>query len=131
MKPIYCYFYISLILTALVGGCASGPEVDPLAEVKLTLSQMETIAEALERYKKRCGSYPTQMQGLQALEAPPIRKPLCKKWGPEPYMVEVPLDAWDNFFNYSVENGEFTLQSLGADKREGGEGVNADISREE
>lgn len=125
------FYYFSVLLIIFATGCTSTPEKDKFADVKETMVRMEAIAESLERYKKKCGSYPTQMQGLQALEEPPIREPLCKKWGPEPYMIDVPLDAWENFFNYTVKDGQFTIQSLGADKREGGEGVNADIKREE
>ena len=44
---------------------------------------------------------------------------------------EVPKDPWENDFVYELEGAEYVLISLGKDRREGGSGVDADISSED
>jgi len=58
----------------------------------------------------------------------------CQQYWDGPYLEEgVPLDPWNNAYQYKVpgENGlAFYLASLGKDGQEGGEGDNADIIHE-
>ena len=44
-------------------------------------------------------------------------------WGPKPYLKELPKDAWKNDFIYELDGSDFTLISLGRDKREGWKGL--------
>ena len=46
----------------------------------------------------------------------------------EPIMRSIPLDPWDNEYEYVVESdGSFVITSFGADGGPGGEGDDADI----
>lgn len=49
------------------------------------------------------------------------------KYGP--YLLQEPKDPWGNLVGYTTNSArqEFTLYSLGADGKEGGENENADI----
>ena len=42
----------------------------------------------------------------------------------------VPKDPWGNDFRYVAQGRRFTLTSLGADGKEGGSGLDADLSNE-
>lgn len=87
--------------------------------------QIKEIGKQLDMFRADCGSYPTAEQGLEALmEAPGD----CSTWGPEPYIDKIPKDPWKSDFVYEVDGSSYTLTSLGADKREGGTGADADIS---
>ena len=66
-------------------------------------------------------------QGLAALNTRPSDEP---KWD-GPYLRKaVPLDPWDNPYQYRQpgERGEYDLFSVGKDGQPGGDGENADIS---
>ena len=95
------------------------------ANVKTTKIAMTEIMKALDLYYADCGTYP---QDLGAL----VEKPSdCSNWGPEPYIKKVHKDAWNSEFVYEPRGSTFVLKSLGNDKREGGSGVDADLSSEE
>jgi general secretion pathway protein G len=98
------------------------------AKVKEARIQMAEIGKALDIYLTDCGSYPTSEQGLGALlEAPPD----CKNWGPDAYIKKMPTDPWGTPFVYEMHGNNYTLKSLGDDKREGGTGTAADISSDD
>ncbi len=98
------------------------------AKVKEAKIQLAEVSKALDLYLTDCGSYPTTEQGLQALlEAPSD----CKNWGPDAYLKKMPTDPWGTPFVYEMHANNFTLKSLGDDKKEGGTGTAADISTED
>ena len=89
--------------------------------------QLREIGKALDMYNMGCGSYPTTDQGLAALQKSPGEE-ACPNWGPEPYVKKEPKDPWNRPLVYeSADGSEFTLKSLGKDKKEGGEEYNKDI----
>jgi len=98
--------------------------------VTRTKTMIETLDSALERFKLDVGRYPSEAEGLAAL----ARKPAgVENWqGPYIKTPYVPKDAWNNDYIYevNVSDGSAVLRSYGADGREGGEGVNADLSSE-
>jgi general secretion pathway protein G len=71
----------------------------------------------LNSYRLHVGSYPTTTQGLQALCEPPadLRNPA--KWrGPYLDDEKLPLDPWDNPYQYELLNAEvYRISSWGAD----------------
>ncbi len=80
-------------------------------------SEIATMASALKQYYAEKASYPTTSQGLKIL-APNFIEKLNK-------------DPWKNDYIYRVpgaDNHAFEILSLGADKQEGGTGINQDIS---
>ena len=89
--------------------------------------QVAAFRQALDLYRLDVGDYPTTEQGLKALiEAPPG----ATGWN-GPYLdgQTVPLDPWGNDYVYRVPGADepYDLLSLGADKRKGGSGEDADI----
>lgn len=97
------------------------------ARVTATKTSMRNIANTLEIYRLDNFHYPSSEQGLQALIERPTGFPEPRGWGPEPYLKSLPLDPWGNEFTYQQEGTSFDLTSYGADGKEGGEGVAADI----
>jgi general secretion pathway protein G len=98
------------------------------AKQKLVCVQMKNVGETLKMFKLDNGMYPTTEEGLDAL---------AKNPDPERYTNysrsgyfekgKLPLDSWQNPFVYLTTDDGFDLVSLGADKKEGGEGDAADI----
>ncbi len=77
--------------------------------------QIEMLGQALDLYRLENHKYPTTEEGLEAL------KSYLKK--------ALPKDPWKNEYVYTSpgEHGEYDLVSYGADKAEGGEGLDLDI----
>jgi len=119
---------IVLVLTSSVGFMAFR-YVDR-ARVASVQSQIENYSLALNTYYIDTNHYPTEEQGLEALWERPVLEPVPDEWH-GPY-VDKPIapDPWGNDYEYvrPGPNGlPFGIRSLGADGREGGEGVDADI----
>ncbi len=90
--------------------------------------QIENFKSALDLYAIDVGGYPTTAQGLKALMANPGG---VRGWnGPYLRSNALPEDPWGGAYNYRApgQHGAFDLYSLGADKREGGSGDDADIT---
>jgi general secretion pathway protein G len=94
-----------------------------VGQAKIAMGQ---IANALAMYKNDCGKYPESLDGLVTADA------ACTNWGPDAYLKKKALnDPWGNPFIYSLENGEFSLMSLGSDGRPGGDVYKKDIPYEQ
>ena len=91
-------------------------------------ADIATIEQALELYKLQNDSYPSTTDGLQALVAAPADADPAK-YQRGGYIKKLPNDPWGKAYLYAApgQHGEIDIWSLGADKKEGGEGVNADI----
>ncbi|HHU82637.1 MAG TPA: type II secretion system major pseudopilin GspG [Firmicutes bacterium] len=120
-----------LILVAALLALVGPPIMNRLDEgrVKTAQAQMAMLKSALDFYRLDTGTYPSTEEGLVAL----ARKPEAgsPRWR-GPYLDgPVPEDPWGNPYVYRYpgeRNPEsFDLYSLGADGREGGTGINADI----
>lgn len=102
------------------------------ASVKQARIQIKQLESKLDQYYTDCNSYPTTDQGLQALFENPGSE-TCANWGPQPYinsMKEV-NDPFGKQLVYESDGAEYKIISLGADKKEGGDGANADIANGE
>jgi len=96
------------------------------AKINTTKAQISAFESALGAYRLDVGAFPTTDQGLQALRTRPAG---VENWD-GPYLPkELPLDAWGHPYVYRCpsEHGDYEIISYGADGREGGEGVDADI----
>lgn len=106
---------IVLILSAGVGVMAS-KQLDR-AKIAAVKSQMSNFRIALEMYNQDCNRYPTEEQGLEALQNRPLLHPVSKGWD-GPYLdKELPLDPWDETYIYSNpgENGlPYSITSTGS-----------------
>jgi general secretion pathway protein G len=90
------------------------------AAVNRAKQDIRAIETALNLYRLEHYRYPTTDEGLEVLTGGEGRKQFLRR---------VPVDPWNHPYQYVYpgRNGEFDVFSLGADGREGGEGVNAVI----
>lgn len=116
------------LLAGLVGPKLFG-KVDS-SKVQAAAAQVKMFKGALETFRLDVGRFPTQAEGLAALNRAPADDRAKARWR-GPYMdQDLPVDPWDNGYVYSLPgaNGQpFALYSLGADGKRGGEGNDADI----
>ncbi len=91
-------------------------------------SDIKAIESALIQYSADNFMYPTTEQGLEALEKKPSSDPIPSNYARQGY-IKLNDDPWGMPYQYAYpgESGEFDIYSLGADKEEGGEGLNSDI----
>jgi general secretion pathway protein G len=92
-------------------------------------ADVATIVQALKLYKLDNGTYPSTDQGLAALVKKPERGEIPRNWKAGGYLERLPKDPWDTDYQYLNPGirGEVDVYSLGADRKPGGEGVDADI----
>ena len=99
------------------------------AKVKTTKQNISSLGMGLRLYHLNNSTYPSTEQGLRALMQKPDVGNIPKKWeGPYMDANRLPVDGWDNPFQYSLTGQVFEIRSLGADGREGGSDLNADLS---
>ena len=97
------------------------------ARVKAAELQLQTVASAVELFKSDVGRYPTAQEGLTALVVEPSG---LEGWtGPYLKDSKALLDPWNRPLIYTPDpsGGTFVVQSLGADGKPGGTGVNRDL----
>lgn len=110
----------ALIVPNIIGR----PDEARVAAAKLDI---QSIGNALEYYRLDNTVYPSTDQGLEALVSEPSGFPEPRNWNPEGYLDKVPEDPWGEPYLYFNEERTIEVYSFGADRQEGGEGVNADI----
>jgi len=111
---------LGIIATVVVANIGNKP--DP-AKAKLTGAQIKLLRADVELFKADHNRYPASLEEL-------VRRPADidpKQW--HEYRSEVPLDGWSRPFRYQQPGarGPFDIVSLGADGKEGGDGVDADL----
>ncbi len=114
------------IVMGIVGGNYLGQ--GEKAKAKAAKIEIEQISQTLDLFKLEVGRYPTTQEGLQALITAPTG---VANWnGPYWKKNTLPKDPWTNEYKYSSpgQHGAYDLWSYGADGKEGGEGVNKDIT---
>ena len=106
-----------LVLPGIIGKAES-------AKAKASSSQISRISMSVESFYLDTGNTPSSLEelinepsGVTGWNGPYIKNSLLKDpWG-QPYMYKVPGD-----------HGDFDIESYGADRQQGGEGNNADIT---
>lgn len=110
------------LLIALVGPNVIGRAEK--AKPEAVRAQIENFGIALDMFKLDVGRYPTEEEGLQALNT---RPPGLEKWD-GPYLKKgVPKDPWDRPYAYRNSGNDYEVTSYGADGVPGGAGLDADI----
>ena len=120
---------LGILATFLIPKIMSRPDEARVIKAK---NDIKAIESALKLYKLDNGVYPSTEQGLQALITKPDTDPVPSNWRKGGYLDtdKVPVDPWGHPYIYRSpgENGrDYEIISYGADGKEGGEGVNADI----
>jgi general secretion pathway protein G len=120
---------VVLVLIGIVLGIVGGNFIGRGEKAKADAAKIEIgqIGQSLDLFKLEVGRYPSSQEGLQALIAQP---PGINNWnGPYWKKSTLPKDPWGNEYKYIApgQTGPYDIVSLGADGKEGGDGVNKDI----
>jgi general secretion pathway protein G len=121
---------VVLVLIGIVLGIVGGNFIGKGEKAKADAARIEIgqISQTLDLYKLEIGRYPSSQEGLQALISAPAG---TANWnGPYWKKNTLPKDPWGNEYKYVAPGtkGPYDIISLGADGKEGGEGVDKDIS---
>ena len=114
---------IVITIIAIIGGFAITRFTGTIDKTKVTAVKTDigTFETALDAYYLNHNTYPATEEGLQKL----IDDDLLKN------KKDTLLDPWNNPYQYRYP-GQYSknpeIWSLGADGKEGGEGINADIT---
>lgn len=112
---------LGLVMT-FVGGKVLG--AGDKAKADLTRLKMKEVAASIEQFQLRYNGLPQSLGSLTQCTAETGE-------GCVPITKEDSLkDAWGNPFSYTLENNgrSYRLKTLGADGKDGGDGVNFDAS---
>jgi len=124
---------VVLVLIGIVMGIVGSNFLGRGEKAKADAAKIEIgqISQSLDLFKLEVGRYPSTQEGLQALIAAPAG---VTNWnGPYWKKQSVPKDPWGNEYKYAApgQSGPYDIISLGADGKEGGDGVNKDITNRE
>jgi general secretion pathway protein G len=116
---------IALTLLAIAGTFVVQNVFQSLEEGRVSSAKIQIgkLGEILRDYRRKCGGYPLTEQGLDALVAKPSGGKECKKYPPNGFIEsgKVPVDPWENDFEYESDGKRYEIISLGSDGEEGGE----------
>ncbi len=124
---------IVIAILALLAGFVGTNVIKRFEESKVssTKIQIKQLGVILDDFRRVCGFYPSTEQGLDALVKAPTGGRQCKNYDPDGFVKKVPQDAWNHDFVYISDYNKYTIKSLGADGKEGGEGFDKDISSDD
>lgn len=121
---------VVVIIIGLLAAIVAPNVIGRLGDAEITKAKAEiaNFENALSLFYMDNRVYPTSEQGLEALAAQPA-DPNIRNWKEGGYMRRIPNDPWGRpyLYLYPGNNGEVDIYTLGADGRQGGEGINADI----
>jgi len=114
---------IGILATLVVVRYAGKTDEAKVAAAKSQLAQMET---AVLSFYAHLGRMPKSL--LELVEKPSG----ATAWQEGGYLKgkEVPKDPWGNDWRFTSAGRRFEIVSLGADGKEGGQGLDADLSTE-
>lgn len=99
------------------------------AMVEKARADVALLEQGVEMYRLDNLAYPTVEQGLDALVTAPAEIASPERYRKDGYVRRLPMDPWGSPYQYVQpgEHGPFDIYSLGANRRLGGEGLDADI----
>jgi len=120
-----------IIVVVLIGGIVAFAASNVFggrdrANVRLATAQVQTLAEKVNQFEMDTGTLPNSLSDL-------VNSPGGVSGWLGPYAKAGDLnDPWNTPFEYRVpgDSGAFDIVSYGADRKPGGESVNADIRYE-
>lgn len=121
---------VVLVILGLLAAFAAPQVLKYLGSAKTDAAeaQIKNISAILDLYRLEVGSYPSEADGLEALVTAPAD---AKRWnGPYVKKRDSLVDPWGELYSYRMpgDYGDFDLYSLGADRTEGGEGEDQDVT---
>jgi len=110
---------IVMVIIAILGALVLPRFMDMPQKARVTAAktQMKNFEVGLQKLSFETGNFPSTEEGLNALVT-------------ERIMKKIPKDPWGNEYQYRSPgevDPDFEIWSFGADGKEGGEGVNADL----
>ena len=115
---------VVIVIIGLLAGIVTVNVRAHLIKARQNVAKQEiaTIVMALNSFYGTYGRYPSNEEGLGILSRPSEKLP-------EPLLESNPVDPWGNAYQYNCpgSNKPYEVICNGADGREGGEGVDADI----
>jgi general secretion pathway protein G len=98
------------------------------ARIQKAKADIATIENGLELYRLQMSTYPTTAQGIGALVTAPAGAD-ASRYQRGGYIKRLPDDPWGRAYLYASpgQHGEADVWTYGADGKEGGEGIDADI----
>ncbi len=102
------------------------------SKAQTTKLQMDNFKAALQDYYLDNNVYPTTEQGLGALIQKPTTGTEPSNYNPDGYLKtkELPKDAWGQEFIYESDGAKYSIKSFGKDRKDGGDGNDADLTVE-
>ncbi|MEJ6002194.1 type II secretion system major pseudopilin GspG [Paucibacter soli] len=123
---------VVLVIIGLIAGLVGPKLFSKLDQGKVSAAnaQVKYLRSSVDSMRLDLGRFPTTEEGLALLMRPPVDPAQAGRWR-GPYLADaLPLDPWDNPYQYSVPGADgqpFALYSFGADGKRGGEGDAKDI----
>lgn len=117
---------IGLLATIVALNVLPSGDTARIQKAKADIAQIEG---GLELFKLQNVNFPTTTQGLQALVTAPSGLADPSRYQQGGYLKRLPDDPWGRPYLYASpgQHGEADVWTYGADGKEGGEGINADI----
>lgn len=106
---------LGILAAIIVPRIMSRPEQARIVKVK---QDILAIQSALDLYKLDNSVYPTTEQGLQALVSKPTASPVPRNWKSDGYLQEIPLDPWDQPYQYANDDQKIRIFSFGPEGKE-------------
>lgn len=123
MEILIVLAILGSLIAILLPNLRSAQDKARYGETKI---RMGKVVNQLNMYYADCGKYPESLENMVTQD------PNCANWGPEPYLKKNELeDSWQTPFIYSIEGNNYMIKSLGADRKEGGDKYNKDITSED
>ncbi len=136
IQKTYGFTLIELLVVLVILGLLAGLVGPRLfgkadtAKIQTAETQIQMIKSALLTYRLDMGRFPTEAEGLIALNNPPASERERAFWQ-GPYLDgELPLDPWRNPYIYRPSQSHsqgFVLYSYGADGQQGGDLLDGDV----
>jgi len=129
MATVIAVIVVIYILLFILSSYEEKRKEEKYSRVIVTKANLKVLHSSVNQFKMDTGRFPTEDEGVMALIEQPTNVP---NWEPGGYLetTELPLDGWGNEFVYKLSPDSykpFVIISYGADSKEGGEDINADL----
>ncbi len=123
---------VVITILGLIATVVTVNVLDRLDEAKVSTArtQIKSLEQALDQYRRDNGYYPGTEQGLQALVEKPSVGRIPKRYPSKGYIKKIPQDPWGCDYIYAspgTQGNDYEITSLGSDCAEGGDDADADI----
>jgi len=107
---------LGILAALIVPKIMSRPEQARVVKVR---QDILAIQSALDLYKLDNSLYPSTDQGLHALISKPTTPPVARNWKSDGYLQEMPVDPWNEAYQYLNDNEKLRIFSYGPKGKEG------------